>query len=68
MFEKKFLYKTKNGKAIVGDSLELMKLIPDNSINLVITSPPFALSRPKKYTEMKIKLTMLTGFYNLQKR
>lgn len=49
MFEKKFLYKTKKGKAIVGDSLELMKSLPDNSINLVITSPPFALQRPKEY-------------------
>ena len=26
-----------------------MKELPDNSINLVITSPPFALSRPKEY-------------------
>lgn len=49
MFERNYLYKTKKGKAIVGDSLELMKSIPDNSINLVITSPPFALSRPKEY-------------------
>ncbi|HWB25899.1 MAG TPA: site-specific DNA-methyltransferase [Chitinophagaceae bacterium] len=49
MFEKNFLYKTKKGKAIVGDSLELMKSLPDNSINLVMTSPPFALSRPKEY-------------------
>lgn len=49
MFEKKFLYKTKKGKAVVGDSLELMKSLPDNSINLVMTSPPFALQRPKEY-------------------
>ena len=49
MFEQNYLYKTKNGKAVVGDSLELMKSIPDNSINLVMTSPPFALSRPKEY-------------------
>ncbi len=49
MFEKDFLYKTNRGKAIVGDSLELMKLMPDNSVNLVMTSPPFALSRPKEY-------------------
>ncbi|MGV8093158.1 MAG: DNA-methyltransferase [Mangrovibacterium sp.] len=49
MFNHNYLYKTKKGKAIVGDSLELMKLIPDNSINLVMTSPPFALSRPKSY-------------------
>ena len=39
----------RKGKAIIGDSLELMKELPDNSINLVITSPPFALSRPKEY-------------------
>lgn len=49
MFDQTFLYKTKKGKAIVGDSLELMKHIPDNSIDLVMTSPPFALSRPKSY-------------------
>jgi DNA modification methylase len=49
MFETNFLYKTKKGKAVVGDSLELMKSLPDNSVNLVMTSPPFALSRPKEY-------------------
>ena len=49
MFETNFLYKTRKGKAVVGDSLALMKLIPDNSVNLVMTSPPFALSRPKEY-------------------
>lgn len=49
MFESKYLYSTEKGKAIIGNSLELMKELPDNSINLVITSPPFALSRPKEY-------------------
>ena len=49
MFGTNFLYKTKKGKAVVGDSLELMKSMPDNSVNLVMTSPPFALSRPKEY-------------------
>lgn len=49
MFNHNYLYKTKKGKAIVGDSLELMKSIPDNTISLVMTSPPFALSRPKSY-------------------
>ena len=49
MIESKYLYCTRKGKAIIGDSLELMKELPDNSINLVITSPPFALSRPKEY-------------------
>ena len=49
MFENNYLYTTDRGKAIVGDSLELMKQIPDNSVNLVITSPPFALQRQKEY-------------------
>lgn len=49
MFRTNFLYKTKKGRAVVGDSLELMKLMPNNSVNLVMTSPPFALSRPKEY-------------------
>lgn len=49
MFESKYLYSTEKGKAVIGNSLELMKELPDNSINLVITSPPFALSRPKEY-------------------
>jgi site-specific DNA-methyltransferase (cytosine-N4-specific) len=49
MFESNFLYKTDKGTAIVGDSLQLMKQIPDNSVNLVMTSPPFALARPKEY-------------------
>lgn len=42
-------YTTKQGAAYVGDSLELLKLLPDNSINLVMTSPPFALQRKKEY-------------------
>lgn len=47
---KKFLYYKKGkGSAYLGDSLELMKHIDDNSINLVVTSPPFALTNPKAY-------------------
>ena len=49
MFDNNHLYTTDIGKAVVGDSLELMKNIPDNSVNLVITSPPFALQRQKEY-------------------
>ncbi|MCL2102360.1 MAG: site-specific DNA-methyltransferase [Fibromonadales bacterium] len=49
MFENSYLYATDKGRAIVGDSLELMKKIPDDSVNLVITSPPFALQRQKEY-------------------
>ncbi|MDQ5921768.1 MAG: hypothetical protein QG673_1827 [Pseudomonadota bacterium] len=43
------LYETKNGAAYVGDSIELMRQIPDSSIDLIMTSPPFALQRKKKY-------------------
>ena len=42
-------YETDNGAAFLGDSLKLMKLIPDNSVDLILTSPPFALTRQKEY-------------------
>ncbi len=43
------LYTTIKGKTFVGDSLKLLKELPDNTIDLVITSPPFALRRQKAY-------------------
>lgn len=43
------LYFTSFGKAFIGDSLILLDYIEENSINLVITSPPFALQRKKEY-------------------
>lgn len=42
-------YTTNYGAAYLGDSLELMKEIPDSSIDLILTSPPFALTRQKEY-------------------
>ncbi len=42
-------YKTDLGAAYLGDSKELMKQIPDESIDLICTSPPFALVRKKEY-------------------
>lgn len=42
-------YFTQYGKCICGDSLNLLNEMEDNSINLVITSPPFALQRKKAY-------------------
>ncbi len=42
-------YYTSFGNAYVGDSLDLLNEIEDNSLNLVITSPPFALLREKEY-------------------
>ena len=43
------LYCTKQGRAFVGDALALLGELPDQSIDLVMTSPPFALRRQKSY-------------------
>jgi site-specific DNA-methyltransferase (cytosine-N4-specific) len=43
------LYRTRLGQAFVGDSLGFLDEIGSNSIDLVITSPPFALQRQKEY-------------------
>ncbi|KZL50252.1 DNA methyltransferase [Nodularia spumigena CENA596] len=37
------------GTAYLGDSLKLIKSLDQNSINLILTSPPFALTRQKAY-------------------
>ena len=42
-------YVTRQGAAYCGDSLDLLDGLPEGSINLVITSPPFALLREKSY-------------------
>ncbi len=43
------LYRTDLGAAYLGDSLALMKAIPDGSVNTVVTSPPYALHFKKEY-------------------
>lgn len=43
------LYFTKHGRAFVGDAIDLLAELPDESIDLVMTSPPFALRRQKSY-------------------
>lgn len=42
-------YLTNWGAAYCGDSLDLLAALPDSSVNLVLTSPPFALQREKEY-------------------
>ena len=42
-------YSQKNGSVYLGDSLKLLQFLEDNSINLILTSPPFALTRKKEY-------------------
>jgi DNA modification methylase len=43
------VYETEFGKAYCADCLNVLCTIPDNTIDLVITSPPFALRRKKSY-------------------
>jgi site-specific DNA-methyltransferase (cytosine-N4-specific) len=42
-------YKTKLGSSYLGDSLELLKELKSESVDLICTSPPFALLRKKSY-------------------
>lgn len=43
------VYSTRNGACYLGDSLELLRAMPEASVDLVVTSPPFALLRQKAY-------------------
>ncbi len=42
-------YTTDSGAAYCGDAIDLLTQLPDSSVNLVLTSPPFALQRQKSY-------------------
>jgi site-specific DNA-methyltransferase (cytosine-N4-specific) len=42
-------YTTRFGEAYLGDSLEIMRMIADDTVSLVVTSPPFPLQRKKPY-------------------
>lgn len=42
-------YTTFLGSAFCGNSIDLLQELPDESISLVLTSPPFALQRKKEY-------------------
>lgn len=43
------LYKTELGGLYCSDSLEVMRSMPDDSVDLVVTSPPYALHFKKEY-------------------
>jgi len=38
------VYTTKRGAAVHGDSRELLARLPEGSVDLIVTSPPFALA------------------------
>jgi site-specific DNA-methyltransferase (cytosine-N4-specific) len=42
-------YRTQFGAAYLGDALELMRQMPAQSVQLVVTSPPYALHFKKEY-------------------
>jgi site-specific DNA-methyltransferase (cytosine-N4-specific) len=42
-------YFTEYGSAYLGDALSIIKFIPDSSLNLIVTSPPYALVFKKEY-------------------
>lgn len=42
-------FNSRQGSAYLGDSLELLRSLPPNSVNLVVTSPPYALHFKKAY-------------------
>src|SRR5579883_2804988 len=47
------LYRTRYGEAYLGDATNLLRGLPDGSIDLVLTSPPFALQRQKEYGNLE---------------
>ena len=42
-------YTTRRGAVYLGDALGLLRAMPDESVNLVLTSPPYALEFKKEY-------------------
>jgi len=43
------VYRTPHGRQLCADSREVLRALPDESIDLIVTSPPFALLRQKTY-------------------
>jgi DNA modification methylase len=43
------IYRTDLGALFCADSLEFMRLMPDDSVDLILTSPPYALHFKKEY-------------------
>ena len=58
------IYTTQYGQSYLGDSLHLLKNLASNSVDLVITSPPFALQRQKSYgnEDQDLYVDWLLGF------
>lgn len=46
-------HRTKHGRILLGDSLEVMKAMKPCSLDLIVTSPPFGLTREKEYGNVR---------------
>lgn len=44
-----YVYQTRYGLQLCADSREILRALPEQSIDLIVTSPPFALLRQKSY-------------------
>jgi hypothetical protein len=43
-------YRTERGEAWLGDAIDTLDIrVEDESVDLIVTSPPFALQPPKEY-------------------
>ncbi len=49
LIEREPYFASRHGAAYLGDSLKLLKALPSDSVNLVVTSPPYALHFKKAY-------------------
>lgn len=48
-FDSALVYQTAAGQQLCGDSRHLLRLLEPGSVDLIVTSPPFALLREKSY-------------------
>jgi 16S rRNA G966 N2-methylase RsmD len=58
--EAKPYFKTRHGEAVQGRAEDVLQLIPDGSVDLIFTSPPYALHFKKEYGNVNRTAT-LTG-------
>jgi len=49
LLKQKPYFQAEHGAAYLGDSLELLRALPTGKVNLVVTSPPYALHFKKEY-------------------
>ncbi|HYA41392.1 MAG TPA: hypothetical protein VEF34_08830 [Syntrophobacteraceae bacterium] len=48
MVEGRIYHRTSLGEILLGDALEILDAFEDDSVNLIMTSPPFGLVRKKQ--------------------